>query len=1729
MEFELGEPIAVGQKAEEQEFEIGEPQAVLELAPSHQQTSSVPEFKLPMAKSHTAQPEWSTNQGIDNSKPWTTDQGKEEYDIGDAIATGISTLPDRGKKTFYGLGVIASAIAGEPTAFANSKAQFEAADKEIKNKMKPIEDSFMLSNVAGASSNIAMQAPLILGAIAAGTSIPTLIAMGFSAGVDKTAEYLAAGKDLKTSLAAGSIVGTSEALTEKLQLKYLTQAGMPFFKRLIKSTIYGDAIGESANTVVENATDWAFKNPEATVGEFFKKLGQDELNTMAQVMLTAPFLAGIAHPAVKLAERGQTRMLERAAQVAGLNEEQAKDVVVSTLGEAKGKTEAELAKDIEKVFNEKLKEKIGKGVQEAQATDVVSDDMQTEEMLGDIEKQAQAAKEKEELEAAQKAEQEKKETDVTQKATTTETEQEQKATEKEQIESPLSKRQLLVLKNNKQEVGAFDPLIKKWTVTDPENGSSYYVGKGESVTEKLKEHRKSWEGKSTENVINIKRKQSEDKQTSKKEDIVDRDESSVEQVLSDHGITPDETYVDRMNEEFSGDNLYYHPYMSTIRKLDEAHVADEEYANLIPGLKQMKGKNWRDQVISHVFDKDLSWVEENRDKLASRYNQEKVNSDQNLNQEAEQATTRESIYKTKREALIEARKIGGIVEGTKGNWKVIKPETTEEKVDEELEGTIEDHSEELTIEQHPLFSEAEQGAMDSLHGQVDYLRNQATLAYKNNDQVLAADSAAKADKFIEAVEEAPGKFARNFADILKYNQWRDKLYRVAGYAADVLKAINNKLGEGGFVMMPRGLANKLNSWKEARTFHKQKEIRQRIEGHSLGGEVKITDNIPDDMWSAWQWFMGPKLILVKKFPAEARKLIGQIYNADKLWHHETLNEKEFIDREEKKFSEAEKIELTKMGKAISEFSQKARASLSKNTDLKPSEIKQLMDQKTDEFFKGYEASDKIKEEYKYLREEFFDKFQGAYKQYLYKSLRFHTKENFLKAMDDIFVKQIPHGTALAQNNITSARDLAKFGATVKDYIKQVNDIKTWGLEDYWTHFMRGSIVVMHGDKIVTVALDTKTALDRAQDYIEENREALIEESRKTGKPVELKVDNKFLYDDLPELIGRKRYQVLKGRFDKLLKETDEKEIKSGKLLAKVVGVRPAQVFAGPTQETKFVLPGEDNIFDAMRAYSRVMWKKMSYDPVIWELRKKLDSFPQNVREHLEETLKASMGQYSRGDQILDELADRLGSEKGMLWSRVVGATRSSVVKMKLGYRPMAAVANGLDAIGRIWLENSAATMVEAAKLLRTAEGKALMDKYAWSLGARALEEPGGSVTTGLRFLGHTLRGKAALFAPLGLFNEVELPARRLNWMTAYVSYKDMKLAEQPGYDKGLLEEEAVEFAIDSVDRLQGANILASMPRIMRSPTGRLFTLFKPFLSRTVEMIAYNSRSPMFWSKFLTYTATIAGPRGLWAMMKGLPIATAIGAIAGIDFAWDKVDEWLMRKIPRVAGGIWSLLGVDAVAPTVVQMPQSLADWFGGAVVSSVVTAWKTVGEAIGNPNWWAVTKEGVEREIPVVRNFWDIADSVIDKDGWVRDSDGEPRYNLYGAWERGIVAFGARPQIRSEQDALNRLIKEIDALKNEKSRNIISYFKTEVSRINNIDMFRPEGIPEKIMSKIRDDLIRYKIQLGDLSKAASDTQMPPVVRELLEASVLSKTEFWDEIQEADKKYSNGILMPQFRK
>jgi hypothetical protein len=143
------------------------------------------------------------------------------------------------------------------------------------------------------TTNVIQNLPFLgVGVLAKSSTIP-LIGMGLVTKGQKYQNLRSRGMDENTARLMSTVVGISEAATEKFGLDALIKSGIPFSKRLLLNTSL-EVPGELINTSVEAAADKVSIEPGMTYEDYVKALTETAIVTLG----SAGALTTISHPLV---------------------------------------------------------------------------------------------------------------------------------------------------------------------------------------------------------------------------------------------------------------------------------------------------------------------------------------------------------------------------------------------------------------------------------------------------------------------------------------------------------------------------------------------------------------------------------------------------------------------------------------------------------------------------------------------------------------------------------------------------------------------------------------------------------------------------------------------------------------------------------------------------------------------------------------------------------------------------------------------------------------------------------------------------------------------------------------------------------------------------------------------------------------------------------------------------------------------------------------------------------------------------------------------------------------------------------------------------------------------------------------------------------------------------------------------------------------------------------------
>lgn len=880
-----------------------------------------------------------------------------------------------------------------------------------------------------------------------------------------------------------------------------------------------------------------------------------------------------------------------------------------------------------------------------------------------------------------------------------------------------------------------------------------------------------------------------------------------------------------------------------------------------------------------------------------------------------------------------------------------------------------------------------------------------------------------------------------------------------------------------------------------KTHTKMDEILSAIQNK----ELVMPSKKPRDASFLSEWIVSPEAVSAIMADPRANEMAGMAIDAVDDWHFRRSVGFEELDRIRGNFSEAERVEITKVMKRVES-----------GTPLSQIKAPDNIKEAAGDLFKLTEAyRERMKENKRTLLIRSLNQTsQRIFHDVLIKGVDVNesTKKwnSYARKINNARNKFIKAGNLTNLPNREAITTYASVRASLKEYV----DIDSWGFNDYVTHAMRGNIVItqdIEGEHIpVSVGETTKQALDRAIDILRNSR---------VDEPTQLFIETDFHLDrEMTQLVSTRQYQAIKSRVMKAMK-TEAAELQLGlnkaaanKVLNKVFSIKPRNIWNQFTLERENVLLGEEDIFTIMPSYVHMMEKEMALSPCVQYFRKHIDEF--NNRPHiktiLEQQLARSRGKYWKADELADATMRQLGlyvgearatiqqwlgkenaiaippewSEKPFTASRFVRRATSLEANIKLGYRTVASLTNLASGMGHVWVKTSLKYMYNAMQILRTDEGQAFMKKYAPNLGTSLASNEAG------------IKSNARWWTPLGTFQKAETPNREMSFVATYLM----------GRDQGLNEVAAVEFAKRGV-RLQQFNYnIASLPRILTGPGGKLIGQFKSYLVKEIEFI--RTLTPGEWVKYLGVQLALGGPRGMMITLKSLPPLIIINALingmrGGGDWL-DDMEEWMNVNLPRFSRGVFGYFGIDASGPASFQFPTDMKSWMGVAV-SDVITFGKEVawpfmkGEEYVKWGLWKASKQAVP-----VWKIWSEMIVATYHDDYIWDDRGYKMYKIESPGDWIKAAGGFKPLRWGIAQLQNRII--ADQIKEEQDRanNIVLNAVMSRKRLGD------DGVVQQIVR----DCMTYKVSPDSLISAMKTAEMDQSMRMTLRAKLASRLDVW---------------------
>jgi len=686
---------------------------------------------------------------------------------------------------------------------------------------------------------------------------------------------------------------------------------------------------------------------------------------------------------------------------------------------------------------------------------------------------------------------------------------------------------------------------------------------------------------------------------------------------------------------------------------------------------------------------------------------------------------------------------------------------------------------------------------------------------------------------------------------------------------------------------------------------------------------------------------------------------------------------------------------------------------------------------------------------------------------------------------------------------------------VKDTFADYQAIDKWGIENYVTHYEKGNLRIVSGGKLYARAVSTE---DAARKHI-----ALVEKDLAEGVKRDYQIDSDFNTEELATGLSRRSYNRMVFNLQKGIMDTiqDVNNATARRLAQKGIKDRffitPTKAYSPYLEKRNDLLQGEENIFDVLYNYSYSVHKKLALDPAIQEIRQALAKseiigtetykakdgsiktrdvkrpyLNKEESDYLQQFMTDVKGRYYPIDKVVDSIFEGTG-QRG-LYSKTIQKTRELQANLKLSYAPVKGLINGASGTGHIWVKTGIKYMTDGMKFLRTEEGKNFIKGMEDHLGMNIIEDATGELSTrgtferlGILKAPKTEAGKIvhAVIEPLGAFQAPEIPVRKLTAATNYL----MARAD------GMSEEAARDIAIKSVRFQQFTYDMASLPELMRGPTGRLITQFKPYMMKELEFIS-TLRGPEI-ARYIGMQVALAGPRGLVIVAKSLPILGMLGAI-------DEVEEYMNKAYPRTSRGVGGALGVDVSAAATFQFPTTMKDWL-GPTLSDIVSFHKNFvtplmeGKGIDGSD----ISTFVGGSFPIYRHYAKIFEQVVDKDGWVKDERGRRLWHI-----DNTEAFVTKSVMGAEPLELNRIRTEEQILVKRTQKITDMKMKTVDDILDTIA--KGEPLSDDTLS----NMTKYNINPGTLRRAAVYRVLDAKQRRLLQTEISRRPEILERYPDA---------------
>ena len=219
------------------------------------------------------------------------------------------------------------------------------------------------------TTNVIQNLPFLGAGILAKSSTIPLMGMGLVAKGSKYEDLRKRGVDENTARLMSTVVGVSEAATEKLGFDALIKSGIPFAKRLLLTSTL-DVPGELINTSVEAVVDKVTIDPGMTYEEYVKAL----MDTAIVSLGSAGALTTISHPLVAMRESQDKKERVLSGEPIETIDTTAQDEEFN-----KAFNLPEMPSEVEQIYEEARGAALDRGLNEEQSTDAAMEALKATE------------------------------------------------------------------------------------------------------------------------------------------------------------------------------------------------------------------------------------------------------------------------------------------------------------------------------------------------------------------------------------------------------------------------------------------------------------------------------------------------------------------------------------------------------------------------------------------------------------------------------------------------------------------------------------------------------------------------------------------------------------------------------------------------------------------------------------------------------------------------------------------------------------------------------------------------------------------------------------------------------------------------------------------------------------------------------------------------------------------------------------------------------------------------------------------------------------------------------------------------------------------------------------------------------------------------------------------------------------------------------------------------------